>query len=379
MWHVEQRVPGFLDHFINNEIVNRIKGTRWPPDFTVSSVGPGGYLLVTAVWCMPWALFLPQAAAFAWRGSFGQEDGDAPEVQARRDGILILALGVLGPATVFLPMSSRLIYYSLPAVPAFAVLAAGWWLSKEDRKESKPWRAPAALLLVAGAAVFSAGFWLRPLVETLPEMQAAPATLEMLPPMAWTLGAAMLAAAGFLFARRPRAAAAWMILLMAWSWMDAGEGYMRFEDVRSSQRMVAELNPKLGPDCQWVAEGSKELGASAGIAFYLGEDSRNLPRTVRVMDDDPRRPQPAFGRAPRDWAMTREQLEGLWKSPRPAVFVTDVMRRDFEHPEEEPLYYGGASGTALRLLPMLGEPLPQRYGFRKVYLNPAARKRLEGK
>ncbi|MBI3830965.1 MAG: glycosyltransferase family 39 protein [Planctomycetes bacterium] len=379
MWYVEQRVPGFLDHFFNNEIINRIRGTRWPPDFTVSAVGPVGYLLVTAVWCAPWALFLPQTTLFAWRGAFGKDDGETPEAQARRDGVLILALGVLGPATAFLPMSSRLIYYSLPAVPAFAVLAAGWWLSGEDRKEGKAWHTPAALLLAVGATVFSAGFWLRPFVETLPEMRTAPGTLELMPATAWTLGAAMLAASGFLFARRPRAAAAWMILLLAWAWMDGGEGFMRFEDVRASRRMVAELNPQLGPDCLWVAEGSKELGASAGIAFYLGADTRGLPRTVRVMDDDPRRPQPSFGLAPRDWAMTHAQLESLWMSPRPAVFVTDLMRRDFEHPEEEPLYYAEPNGAALRLLPLLGDPLPQMYGFRKVYLNPAARKRLEGK
>ncbi|MCW8133269.1 MAG: glycosyltransferase family 39 protein, partial [Planctomycetota bacterium] len=379
---VEQRVPGFLEHFMKNEVWYRILNKRWPPDYTVSQVGVLGYLGVTAVWCAPWTLFLPQTARFAWLSAFAPGDADDPEVQARRDGVLLLILGVLGPTLVFLPMASRLIYYSLPAVPCFAVLSAGWWLSDEARadRRSKDWLVPALTLLAAGTAAFSAGFWVLGVVSQIPEIAVSPEVQGMMPPMAWWFGGAMLAASFFLFAKRPRAAAAWMILLMTWAWMDAGEGFMKFEDVRSSRNLVQELAPQLGPDCQWVAEGSNELGASAGIAFYLGADASGHPRTVRVLDDDRRRPQPSFGEAPRDWAITLPQLRSLWQSPRPAVFVTDPMRRDFAAPVHEPLYYERANeaGQVLieRNLPMLGEPLPKQWGFRRVYLNPAARARL---
>lgn len=370
---VSPRVPGFVNHFFVNEVWNRIFDKRWPPDYSVSQVGMLGYLGVTAVWCVPWILVLPQSLAWAWRAT---RDG-ASRQDGRADASLILLAGALGPALIFLPMSSRLIYYSLPAVGPFVLLAAGWWLSDEDRKPGKSWLPVSLLLLLAGTGAVAAGFMLRPHVETLPEMQAAPGVLDLLPGMAWRWGAAFLLCAAFLLLKRPRAAAAWLILVLAWAWFDSGAGFHRFEDVRASRRLVGELAPALGAGCQWVAEGSKELGASAALGFYLGRDERGQPRTVWVLDDDPRRPQPSFGQAPRGWAITRTQLLELWESAQPVVFVTDPMRRSFDDPAEEPLNYKSPDGAELRALPKLGAPLPGTYGFRRVYANPAARARLK--
>ena len=43
-------------------------------------------------------------------------------------------------------------------------------------------------------------------------------------------------------------------------------GFAAFDPVRSSKRMVAQLGPKLGPDCVWISEGSLEIGSAGGTA-----------------------------------------------------------------------------------------------------------------
>jgi hypothetical protein len=111
-------------------------------------------------------------------------------------------------------------------------------------------------------------------------------------------------------------------------------------------------------------EGSHELGASAGTAYYLGVDGAGKPRTVRVMIDDRRRPQPEFPGAIRAYGMKRTERQLLWDSDRPAVFVTDLMRRDFVSEEQRPFLPEGA-----------GEPIAH-CGFRRLYANAAARARL---
>jgi 4-amino-4-deoxy-L-arabinose transferase-like glycosyltransferase len=356
----ERLNPGFLRHALVNEHWDRLRDMRWPRDYAVSQVGPLGYLGVAAIWCAPWTLFLPQTARFVWRHAQGGGPEGAPD--ERRDAFLILALGVLGPVLIFLPLPSRLIYYCLPAAPPLALLAAGWWLAEDEARRRRA--ASSTTLLVCGALAFSAGFWAVPLLREAPELRAAPETLAVLPRVAWSVGAGLFLAGVFMWQRRPRAAAAYLCALAAVGFLFITQGLVRFQDVRSSKNLAPPLDSRLGPDALWVAEGSYELGASAGIAYYLGADERGLARTVRVMTDDPRRPQPRFGSAQQAYAMDSSELQALWSGRRPVLFVTDPMRRDWESRAEAPYLPAGA-----------GRPVAT-CGFRRVYANAAARQRL---
>jgi 4-amino-4-deoxy-L-arabinose transferase-like glycosyltransferase len=375
-WLVESRNPGFFDHVVYNEHLKRLMDERFPRDYTVSKVSVFGYLAVAAIWCAPWTLLLAQAARCAWRGAtetsgrwgtdtiLDGQDGVCPHLPGsatRREAFVILALGALGPVLLFLPVPSRLVYYCLPAVPPFAMLVAGWWLAEE--RSRVPRRAAAVTLLLAGAAVFSAGWWAPGLVRDLAVMRAAPETIAIMPEVAWCFGAALLLGGFYFWQERPRAAAFFTCVLCAAAWLLTLQGFVRFQDVRSSKRMVAELGPKLGADAVWVAEGSHELGASAAIGYYLGTDEHGRARTVRVMVDDPRRPQPEFADLERTWALERPELQRFWDGSQPAVFVTDPMR-DWGDPKDAPRLPEGAGGPVAS------------YGFRRVYANPAARERL---
>ncbi|MCZ7647354.1 MAG: glycosyltransferase family 39 protein [Planctomycetota bacterium] len=390
--YVERDNPGFARHALINELVDRLFNERWPPDYQVSQVSVAGYLIVSAVWCAPWTLLLPWVARFAWtRGRVAEdhetEEGDDRADRRRRDAVLLLALGALGPVVFFIPVPSRLVYYCLPAAPPFALLVAGWWATFLGGRESARSRLlPGGALAAAGLLVFSAGFWVRPLVERIPDLQRAPGTLELIPSMAWLLGAALLAAGGGLLLKFPRAAVLAAFLFFSLAGEAADNGFRAYEDIRSSRRLCAELDPRLGPDCIWVSEGSFELGVAGGLSYYLSRDAGGGPRFVRVMVDDPRRPQPVFGEVSRDYELTREELRELWSGAAPVVFVTDPMRRDWTSPEERPLaYVMDPEAERLRKLilkpsewgvEILGEPLPEEYGFRRVYANAAAKARL---
>jgi len=216
---------------------------------------------------------------------------------------------------------------------------------------------------MAGAAVFSAGWWAPGLVRDLAVMRAAPETIAILPAVAWCFGAGLLVGGLYLWLERPRAAAFLMCVLCAVAWLFTLQGFVGFQDVRSSKRMVAELAPKLGPDAVWVAEGSHELGASAAIGYYLGTDADGRARTVRVMVDDTRRPQAEFGDLERTWELERPGLQKLWDGPQPVVFVTDPMR-DWGDPKDAPRLPERARGPV------------GSYGFRRVYVNTAAVQRM---
>lgn len=358
---VEHQCRGFLYHIIVNEHILRIADKREPPDYHVSQCGVLGYLLITIIWCAPWSALLPQTVRFAWLNGHGPAADETD--QGRRDAILLMALGAALPVLIFLPIPSRLIYYSLPTIAPLSILAAGWWCSEDRRR----WSAAAwVFFLVVGAAIFSAGWWVPGVIAELPDIKAAPKLLAIIPSMAWLLGAAFLAC-GLLRALKFRQAAVLaFFFVVAFAAVRSIEGFVAYQDVRSSRNMVRELDPQLGSDCLWVMEGSFELGASAGTAYYLSPDAQGQTRFVKVMTDDDHRPQPTFGEAPRDYGLTHPELQKLWDGPEPVVFVTDLMRREFESKDERILLPNNA-----------GEPLAQMWGFRRVYANAAARTRLK--
>jgi 4-amino-4-deoxy-L-arabinose transferase-like glycosyltransferase len=354
---VEVRVPGVIRYMIVNENLNRMMDQRWPPDYSVVKVSPLEFLMVAMIWLAPWCLLIPHVGRFVWARARG--GGNSEKIAT-----WVLAFGALVPTVLFLPMPSRLIYYCLPTVAPFAVLAAGWW-NRNDDSPSLSGTVLGAILAVAGAAIFSAGFWLPPMLSNIPDLAAAPETLERINTMALLLGTALMAGGVLLLLKRHGGSLALLTTGLAFASVYNERGFGNFEPVRSSKRLVTALNPQLGPEAIWVSEGSKEIGASAGIAYYLGVDARGQARTVLVMEDDKRRPPPAFPPPKPAYLIRHERLNELWESETPVVFVTDFQRSG-KDPNDAPLLPENA-GAALELAGT---------GHRRVYANPAAHEKL---
>jgi 4-amino-4-deoxy-L-arabinose transferase-like glycosyltransferase len=356
---VNSRVPGVLQYMIVNENLKRVVDLRWPPDYSVVKVSPLEFLVVALIWLAPWSLILPPVVANTReraRGGGGSE----------RIGVWILALGALIPTMVFLPMPSRLIYYCLPTVPPFAVLAAAWW-NASDADEKKVGRvAVGVVFALVGAVIFSAAYWVPPLLKGIPDLVAAPATITLIDDMAMLLGTSIFLGGVLLLVKSVGIGALVLMGGIGFSCIYTSSGFVSFDAVRSSRNLVRAVDSKLGTSAIWISEGSKEIGATAGITYYLTSDDPKKYRTVLVMEDDPRRPPPGFPPPKPAYLIDRKKLNELWTGETPVVFVTDFQRQKWT-PEEAP-YLPDKAGEPVRL---------EGTGFRKLYANEAARKKLE--
>jgi 4-amino-4-deoxy-L-arabinose transferase-like glycosyltransferase len=144
---------GFLWFYFWNEQFMRYLNKRIPYDYgKVPLLIFYGLLLL---WIVPWCAFLLPALkeipgrVHVWRGGLDQ--------RARANLLLGIWAALI---VVFFSFSSRQEYYSLPAVPALALLIAGW-LERESNsraasRERRAGKIASAVMLVIGIAVFTA-------------------------------------------------------------------------------------------------------------------------------------------------------------------------------------------------------------------------------
>src|SRR5262249_48560675 len=111
-WHIilAARDPAFLRFYVVNEPLYRFLNVREPIDYVPLSVV--GFWASTLFWFLPWSLFLPGA------------------LLRTRETAAPLTLPFVWSAVVlgfFSLTGSRLERYGLPALPALAVVIAGYW------------------------------------------------------------------------------------------------------------------------------------------------------------------------------------------------------------------------------------------------------------
>ena len=374
---IEMRNPGYLRYVIENENLKRVVDKRWPPDYSGVKVSWLGFLGVTAIWMAPWILVLPQVLSFGWKNMLSRKPASdeggrwlkaQPDAGAQNTalGVMVLLIGSALPVLLFLPIPARLIYYSLPAVPPMMLLVAGWWNGIDGDCFKKGRWAAALLFALAGIAVFVSGFILPEKLAWVSELMAAPHTIEYIPRMAFLLGLGLFFCAIALALRRSNLALGALGSFLIAALAVNVYGFSAFDNVMSSKRLVQRLDPAMGDDCIWVSEGSAEIGASAGLAYYLGQDKNGKARTVLIMSDDSRRPPPAFPPPAPDYLLDLPHLNELWQSGKPVLFVTDFKR--------SPKDWGSA--TAPRLPDNAQRVDFLEGGFRRVYFNRPALERL---
>ncbi len=118
-------VRGWWWFYFMNEHVLRYLNLRVPRDYdTVPLVLFWGLCLV---WLMPWSVFVFKALGWVvplrsakWRSQFARRD-----LPPRERAVLLLVVWAAF-VLLFFSLSTRQEYYVLPAIPALAVLVAGW-------------------------------------------------------------------------------------------------------------------------------------------------------------------------------------------------------------------------------------------------------------
>jgi 4-amino-4-deoxy-L-arabinose transferase-like glycosyltransferase len=169
-------VRGWFWFYFMNEHLLRYLNLRVPHDYDTAPLWL--FWGLCFVWMMPWSAFVFKAAAWAmpWRSEKWRSQLYRHDLPLKRRGVLLLivwAAFVLG----FFAFSTRQEYYVLPALPAIAILIAGWLAAEHRLSVDAP--SPAAqritsVLLVLGA-IFAAAtvFFLLQTAKPAPDTDLA--------------------------------------------------------------------------------------------------------------------------------------------------------------------------------------------------------------
>ena len=320
-WHLllAARDPAFMRFYFVNEHVLRFFNAREPVDYTPLSIG--GFWLATALWLLPWSLFLPAAIA-------------SPDL--RRGLALPLAWSVWVLA-FFTTSASRLEYYALPAFPALAVIVAAYWRRAIDARPA-PAGARVAAWIVLGIGVAlvpwlvssreSTAEFLTSLITLLdgvyrdylvahPDVSFAVVErcLRLIRPFAVFIllfgGAALLASR---LSRARLAFTIWVLGAVGLVWF-AELGHRLVAPDRSQRDLAPIIRALWEPTAELVVWGTYE--DYCGVSLYTGYPTRML---------DSARGDLLFGYRRGDASglfLTREGFERLWASNGRVFVVGD--------------------------------------------------------
>jgi 4-amino-4-deoxy-L-arabinose transferase-like glycosyltransferase len=151
-------VRGWFWFYFMNEHLLRYLNLRVPHDYDTAPLWL--FWGLCFVWLMPWSAFLFKAVAWAvpwlsekFKSQMGRHDLPLP-----RRGLLLLAVWAAF-VLLFFSLSTRQEYYVLPALPAVAILIAGWLAAEPGLSADHPTPAAqriTALLLAIGSVAAAA-------------------------------------------------------------------------------------------------------------------------------------------------------------------------------------------------------------------------------
>jgi len=308
-WAMEQAHPGFLQHHIVNEQILRFLGQRQPPDITPFPLP--GFWLFLFIWLLPWGLLLPEALTRFWPATASPD-------QARRGRLLLLWASVV---MIFFSLSStRIEYYSLPALPALA-LVLGWRLDR-----SLAWSRDIGLL----AALFFLGLLGLGLMVLLPYLEQICAAnrreffgmFPLIQPIArqasfWIAG---LSLGGIVAGWRRPAWALWFYGLLALAFLFFTWKTLTVLSPLLSDKLPGEyIRRNAAPQDLVVMEAIEEFEYGASLAFYSGHPILMVQRRGL-----PQFPYPVPARE--NYLISPEELQQRWEGPaRVFLLIDDVI------------------------------------------------------
>jgi 4-amino-4-deoxy-L-arabinose transferase-like glycosyltransferase len=300
-WHVLAAVrnpaepvgpqKGFLWEYFVNEHFLRYLNQRIPHDY--DKVPLVLFWVLVAVWLIPWASFL--LPAFKQMHLRTPDLKDPINARGRANLLLMISAAII---LLFFSLSSRQEYYTLPALPALALLVGGWLAdesSARDRSQARrAGRRISAALFIAGFAGFvvaEALYFLtkpaapgtqisdllidRPGTYTLSLGHLRDLTLQSLgifgTPL-WQIGIALLSGTGLAwwFRRRGSTYKSNLALgaMMVGVLFCVHQGYVIFSPELSSKPLALAIRQQYAPGDIIVLNGPYAWGST--LNFYTG-------------------------------------------------------------------------------------------------------------
>jgi 4-amino-4-deoxy-L-arabinose transferase-like glycosyltransferase len=307
-WAAELANPGFLKFQIVNEQILRFLGRREPAD--VNSFTIAGFYVFLFIWLMPWTFILPAALYRFWRAARpGREVGAAGRL------LLIWTAVILGFFTL---SSSRIEYYSLPSLPALALIM-GWQVQRYlDTAKDRliPWT-----LLVLSLLGLS-------LLVLLPHLEQVCVNnrrefvgmVSLISPLArqatWVIPGVALGGVLAAWLRRPRlAVAAYGVLALAIAWFT-------FQTMTVLTPLMCDQVPGeyirrvASPQDLLIMGPIEEFEYGASLEYYA--QRRILMVQRHGLPQFPYPVPPAV-----DYIITPERLQELWQGPQKVFVLLD--------------------------------------------------------
>ena len=329
-------VHGWFWFYFMNEHILRYLNLRIPHDYDTSPLWL--FWGLCFIWMMPWSAFVFKATAWA-APVFGKGKAEGKtertrilrsqfrrhELPLERRGLLLLVWAAF--VLLFFAFSTRQEYYVLPALPAVAILIAGW-LAQDSllschpgRSEGPAFQSPrrAALRCTAVLLVLSALFGAFAIFVLLHATTPPPGTdlatlLQQHPsdyalsmghfldldtralglfhlPLALSALALFFGPLAALILRRQAKPHAANLALFASAFLfllAADLGFQIFSPVLSSAQLARAIAPQIRPNDLIAIHGEYESGSS--LAFYLRRPI-TYPSPLRPVHPHPRRPQ----------------------------------------------------------------------------------------
>jgi 4-amino-4-deoxy-L-arabinose transferase-like glycosyltransferase len=309
-WHVLMawQNDGYFWHYVVNEHVLRFLGRRDPIDYVTLPLPV--FLLIAFLWLLPWSPYLVLPVAWGQRPK-GQGD--------RLDGRLLLLLWA-GSLLIFFALSrARLPQYSLPALPALALLIG---TGLEDRFTGRVASitglfvaTAVSLLLPIGALVF------------IPVYIERYHGVGMTADIVWRVrmifsllaGGSAVAMVSF-YGRRWRAGLLGLTCGVLAAFVLVHQVLVQLEPWRSSRPLAALINAQHPGEKRIVLEIEKddpfEYERIAGLVFYTGQPVELLRRKNPPKPSVPLRPGERF-------LLGEAEFERWWIGSAPVFLVTD--------------------------------------------------------
>ena len=132
-WLAEMRTPGFWEYFFIGEHWKRFTVTGWAGDKygTAHATARGAIWLLALAACLPWTALLPwlvigRKGATQNSTTVAQASADTQTSKSKCNWLIYLLAWGVSPC-LFFTMSGNILWtYVLPALPALALLGAGW-------------------------------------------------------------------------------------------------------------------------------------------------------------------------------------------------------------------------------------------------------------
>jgi len=333
-WHIVTglRNPGFFWFYFINEHVLRFLGKRYPMDYGTVPLVP--FWLLHLVWLFPWSFYLVTLL----------RPSNFKRAIAENSGGLTLPLVWALTILLFFSFSTRLEYYTLPALPALALLAGRQCAMLWERGS----RWPSAILASTGALIGVAFFGIAASVSSgtangflglkdNPDLYAyyLGHLFDLTPESLLALRSPLLIAAVGLgivlplhhFLKSLESKTVTLALGMLIFFIAACAGFLIFAPRLTSKPIATEINRRLDARSIIVIDGEYEEGCSIG--FYTehtvlihNAPSSNLEYGSRFADAPP-----VF--------VDDGGLRELWSKPFRRVFLVTYQAKQKQR-EDEP-------------------------------------------